>query len=118
MSGVIASIPDGGGGTWIPIILSIIQAPRITGEVVVPLAVTLKTLACVISPPRGESFGSSTLRNLVPSNGFNLYNFAKRSFTNVKSELTKFLAGRSFLINSVKKARVSNTDASVSSSSR
>ncbi len=39
-----------------------IQCPRSTGEVVVPLAVTLRTLACVISPPRTLSAGSFTLR--------------------------------------------------------
>ena len=43
-----------------------IQCPRSTGEVVVPLAVTLSTLACVISPPRTLSAGSFTLRKLTP----------------------------------------------------
>ena len=35
-----------------------IHLPRRTGEVVVPLAVTLRTLACVMKPPRGLSGGS------------------------------------------------------------
>ena len=43
-----------------------IQWPRSTGEVVVPLAVTFSTLACVISPPRTLSGGSFTLRNSTP----------------------------------------------------
>ena len=37
-----------------------------TGEVVVPLAVTLSTLACVINPPRGLSGGTFTLRMFTP----------------------------------------------------
>ena len=69
VSGVIASTPDGGGGMCRPMMRSITQAPRTTGEVVVPLAVTRSTLACVIRPPRGESFGSATFLNLMPSNG-------------------------------------------------
>ena len=44
-----------------------IQAPRRTGEVVVPLAVTFSTLAWVSSPPRGLSAGSGTRRRATPS---------------------------------------------------
>lgn len=39
-----------------------IQTPRRTGEVVVPLAVTLRTLAWVRRPPRTESLGRATRR--------------------------------------------------------
>ncbi len=42
------------------------HAPRKTGEVVVPLAVTFRMLACVRRPPRGLSGGSGTLRNSSP----------------------------------------------------
>ena len=38
-----------------------------TGEVVVPLAVTFSTLAIVSTPPRWLSGGSVTLRNSQPS---------------------------------------------------
>ena len=63
MSGSTASTVGGGGGVSSPRIRSVIQWPRSTGEVVVPLAVTLRTLACVITPPRRLSAGSFTLRN-------------------------------------------------------
>ena len=43
-----------------------IHTPRITGEVVVPLAVTLSTLAWVSSPPRG-SVRQRHAPNLDPS---------------------------------------------------
>ena len=49
-----------------PAICFITHAPRFTGEVVVPLAVTLKTLACVRNPPRWLSGGNGTLRNAEP----------------------------------------------------
>ena len=39
----------------------------LTGDVVVPLAVTFKTLAIVKTPPRWLSAGSFTLRNSHPS---------------------------------------------------
>ena len=61
MSGSTALTDGGGGGVW-PRIRSVIQWPRRTGEVVVPLAVTLSTLAWVITPPRRLSAGSVTLR--------------------------------------------------------
>ena len=66
MSGSTASTDGGGGGVSSPRMRSVIQCPRSTGEVVVPLAVTLRTLACVISPPRTLSAGSFTLRKLTP----------------------------------------------------
>ena len=66
MSGSTASTVGGGGGVSSPRIRSVIQWPRSTGEVVVPLAVTLRTLACVISPPRRLSAGSFTLRKATP----------------------------------------------------
>ena len=43
------------------------NTPRGTGDVVVPLAVTLSTLACVMSPPRSECGGSDTRRSSQPS---------------------------------------------------
>ena len=46
---------------------STIHLPRSTGEVVVPLAVTLSTLACVMIPPRGLSGGSATRRMATPA---------------------------------------------------
>ena len=63
MSGSTASTVGGGGGVSSPRMRSVIQWPRSTGEVVVPLAVTFRTLACVITPPRRLSAGSFTLRN-------------------------------------------------------
>ena len=45
------------------------QAPRMTGEVVVPLAVTLSTAACVMKPPRTLPAGKETLRSFTPSTG-------------------------------------------------
>ena len=49
-----------------PRIRSITHTPRITGEVLVPLAVTLSTLPCDKNPPRGESTGKFTLRIPTP----------------------------------------------------
>jgi len=46
-----------------------IHAPRTTGEVVVPFAVTFKMAACVRSPPYGLSGGSGTLRSAEPVRG-------------------------------------------------
>ena len=66
MSGSTALTDGGGGDVSSPRMRSVIQWPRSTGEVVVPLAVTLRTLACVITPPRRLSAGSFTLRNLEP----------------------------------------------------
>ena len=43
-----------------------IHFPRSTGEVVVPLAVILSTLAWVMRPPRGLSAGSDTRRMATP----------------------------------------------------
>ncbi len=57
ISGSMAGTPAG-WAVWKPRIRSMIQTPRITGEVVVPFAVTLRMLACVMIPPRTESFGS------------------------------------------------------------
>ena len=48
----------GGGAVWKPRIRSMIQTPRITGDVVVPLAVTLSTLACVRAR-RGPSLSAA-----------------------------------------------------------
>ena len=45
LSGSIASTPEGGGGISNPMIRSMTHLPRITGEVVVPFAVTRNTLA-------------------------------------------------------------------------
>ena len=67
VSGSTAGTLGGGGGGGWPRMRSMIHAPRSTGEVVVPLAVTLSTLACVIRPPRGLSAGSATRRSATPS---------------------------------------------------
>ena len=48
-----------------PTMRSITHAPRTTGEVVVPLAVTVSTLAWVSSPPRTLSFGIATFRMML-----------------------------------------------------
>ena len=45
MSGSTAGTLGGGGGLGRPMMFLSTQLPRITGEVVVPLAVTFKTLA-------------------------------------------------------------------------
>ena len=63
MSGSTASTSGGGLGGGVPRMRSSTHAPRRTGEVVVPLAVTFSTLAIVSTPPRWLSGGSSTLRN-------------------------------------------------------
>jgi hypothetical protein len=42
---------------------SLIQTPRVTGEVVVPLAVTFNTAAWVRKAPRGLSAGKETRRS-------------------------------------------------------
>ena len=47
MSGSIAGTFGGGGGTGFPKMRSLTQTPRTTGDVVVPLAVTFNTAACV-----------------------------------------------------------------------
>ena len=57
MSGSTAGTDAGGSGISTPRMRWTIQLPRSTGEVVVPLAVTLSTLACVMKPPRGLSGG-------------------------------------------------------------
>ncbi len=49
VSGSMAGTLLGGGGIALPKMRSLIHAPRTTGDVVVPLAVTLSTLACVSS---------------------------------------------------------------------
>ena len=66
MSGSTAATFFGGGGAGRPRILSKTQAPRTTGEVVVPLAVTFNTLACVNTPPRWLPAGSGVLRICSP----------------------------------------------------
>ena len=57
----------GGGGVGVfPRMRSITHTPRITGEVLVPLAVTLSTLPWDRNPPLGEPAGSFTLRISIP----------------------------------------------------
>lgn len=51
---------SGGFGGGVPRIRSSTQEPRIMGEVVVPLAVTLRMLPMVSSPPRWLSLGKVT----------------------------------------------------------
>ena len=67
ISGSIAGTLAGGGGGGLPKSRVVIQAPRLTGEVVVPFAVTFNVLACVRKPPRTESFGKFTGRTATPS---------------------------------------------------
>ena len=67
VSGSTAGTLGGGGGGGSPRMRSMIHAPRITGEVVVPLAVTFSTVAWVSSPPRTLSAGSFTGRSSTPS---------------------------------------------------
>ena len=52
VSGWMAGTSAGGCGGGVPRMRSSTQAPRSTGEVVVPLAVTFSTLAIVSTPPR------------------------------------------------------------------
>src|SRR5262249_40087590 len=67
LSGSTAGTPEGGGDGGVPRMRSSTQAPRVTGEVLVPLAVTFSTLAMVMTPPRWLSGGNATLRNACPS---------------------------------------------------
>ena len=48
---------------------SITQAPRTTGEVFVPFALTFKTAACVSNPPNGLPCGTATFRMAEPLSG-------------------------------------------------
>ena len=62
MSGSTAGTLSGGfGGGW-PSSRVITHAPRSTGDVFVPLAVTFWIAACVRSPPSGLPGGTGTLR--------------------------------------------------------
>src|SRR5262245_51263374 len=54
----------GGGG--VPMILSNIHLPRITGEVRVAYDVTVRMLPCRSSPPRLLSLSRETLRKRLP----------------------------------------------------
>ena len=65
-SGSMAGMFGGGGSGGWPSRRSMTNAPRGTGEVVVPLAVILRIEACVRNPPRGESAGSATRRICDP----------------------------------------------------
>jgi len=69
MSGSTAGTFSGGGGGGSPRSRAITHAPRRTGEVDVPLAVTLRTAPCVSSPPRGEPAGRGTARSADPLTG-------------------------------------------------
>jgi len=69
MSGSTAGMLGGGGGGGLPINRSMTQAPRVTGEVVVPFAVTFRTAACVSRPPRTLPSGSGTRRTSTPFTG-------------------------------------------------
>ena len=65
-SGSTAGMFGGGGAGGRPSSRSITNAPRGTGDVVVPLAVTLRTAAWVRNGPRGVSGGSGTRRTCDP----------------------------------------------------
>lgn len=67
MSGSIAGTSAGGFGGGFPRMRSITHTPRVTGDVVVPLALTFRTLAIVNTPPRWLPSGSVTLWNANPS---------------------------------------------------
>ena len=69
MSGSTAGTLGGGGGGGWPMSRSMTQAPRTTGEVVVPFALTFKIAACVSRPPKGLPAGSATLRMAEPLSG-------------------------------------------------
>ena len=56
----------GGSGGW-PTIFRCTQAPRFTGEVTVPFAVTFRTAAWVKNPPRPLSAGNGTRRMAEPT---------------------------------------------------
>jgi len=70
VSGSSAGTLGGGGCGGFPNSRVIIQTPRLTGEVVVPFAVTFKTLAWVSNPPRLLAGGNFTGRaKLLPGQG-------------------------------------------------
>jgi len=62
ISGSMAGIFGGGGGVSMPRIRSVIQWPRMTGEVVGTVGGDFKTLAWVNNPPRRQSAGRVTRR--------------------------------------------------------
>ena len=57
---------NGGGGGSMPRMRSMTRTPRTTGEVLVPFALTFKTLAWVKTPPRWLSGGSLTFCRSTP----------------------------------------------------
>jgi hypothetical protein len=57
--------PGGGSGGGSPRMLSRIHLPRFTGDVLVGFEVTVSTLACVTTPPRGVP-ANETRRNFGP----------------------------------------------------
>ena len=65
--GDTGSMLGGGGGIGVPSRRSATHTPRLTGEVIVPLAVTFIGAAWVQMPPNGEPAGSSTSRSAKPS---------------------------------------------------
>jgi hypothetical protein len=65
-SGSTAGTFDGGGSGGWPSSRSITNAPRGTGDVVVPFAVTFRIAAWVRKPPRGEFGGRATRRMAGP----------------------------------------------------
>jgi hypothetical protein len=58
MSGSNAGMSGGGGDAGLPTTFSSTHLPCRMGEVVVPLAVTFKMAACVITPPRRVPAGA------------------------------------------------------------
>ena len=63
----MAGTSGGGGSGGLPTIFRMTQAPRFTGEVTVPLAVTFSTRPASETPPRWLSGGSGTRRIADPS---------------------------------------------------
>ena len=96
------------------------HAPRTTGEVVVPFAVTFSTAACVSTPPRtdpGPASGSGTVRIATPSTPGTPYSFANGPFSTAKSLSISVRAGRFSSSMARRNASVSSSIEAPSSSS-
>src|SRR6185295_11000292 len=118
MSGSTGVMLGGGGGTESPSSLRATQTPRLTGDVVVPFAVTLSTADWVQRPPSGEDSGSVTFRSSLPETPGRPYSFASGSLTSAQRESTKPRTPWFSLIIVWKKPRVSQTLECLINSSR
>ena len=63
----------------VPRMLSRMNWPRFTGEVRVGFEVTIKTAACVNTPPRGLSLGSVDLAHLIAGHALDSVELARAS---------------------------------------